>query len=874
MVPRVRRIIAAPVFAEDEEKTRVARLLHTILLSILFGTLVYGIGSPIAETAVSVRLVFVGAFSALVLSLWFVMHRGYVRLASTAMVVGAWTLLTAAATGAGGVRSPAFGGYVIVILSAGLLLGQRAAVGWALASVAAGLAMLVADASGLLPEPLAPHTDASLWLAQTTYFLVAAALLSLALRSLETGFQYIRREVTEREYAEQKLRASEAHLRLALDAARMGTWEWNVATGEVIWSDEVESIFGLPTGSFAGTYDAYLDLIYPEDRAIVEAATSNALQGKVANYSVEHRIPWPDGVRWLEGKGRVYHDESDQIAHMTGTVTDVTERKRAEEALRESQERFQRLSQAAFEGIGISENGKIIDANDQLAKMLDYTLDELIGMSAFDFVAPESRDLVMQRIRSRYEEPYEHLAMRRDGSTFPVEVRARTIPYEGRQARVTIIRDITARKRAEEVVQRYAERLEILREIDQAILAAQSVEAIAREALSRILPLLPCQRAGVILFDFEAGEGLVVAGYVDGAIGMEGTRFPIGDFEISESLRRGEAYVIGDLRDVPQPTRIEQRVIERGMRSYLDAPLVVQGELIGSLSLESVDAAAFDGERTEIAREVADQLAIALHQARLNEQVRRHAEELEQRVAERTHELAEANERLTELDRLKTKLVSDVSHELRTPVANLKLHVELLERGKPEKYGQYMATLKNQADRLAQLVEDTLDLSRLELGGPSAQFAPVNLNSLVESIVVSHRPLAEAAGLALGVELDASLPAMRGELNQLAQVVTNLVANAIQYTPAGSVRVRTHMRGSEVCLVVEDTGMGIDPEDLPHLFERFYRGRRTGKSHVPGSGLGLAIVKEIVDLHRGRVEVESEVGQGSTFRVLLPVEGP
>jgi len=75
-------------------------------------------------------------------------------------------------------------------------------------------------------------------------------------------------------------------------------------------------------------------------------------------------------------------------------------------------------------------------------------------------------------------------------------------------------------------------------------------------------------------------------------------------------------------------------------------------------------------------------------------------------------------------------------------------------------------------------------------------------------------------------------------------------------------------------LIVEDTGMGIDPEDLPHLFERFYRGRRTGKSHVPGSGLGLAIVKEIVDLHRGRVEVESEVGQGSTFRVLLPVEGP
>jgi len=110
-----------------------------------------------------------------------------------------------------------------------------------------------------------------------------------------------------------------------------------------------------------------------------------------------------------------------------------------------------------------------------------------------------------------------------------------------------------------------------------------------------------------------------------------------------------------------------------------------------------------------------------------------------------------------------------------------------------------------------------------------------------------------------------------GEHNQLAQVITNLLANAIHYTPAGRVRVTTSQTDGYVCLTVQDTGIGIEPEDLPHIFNRFYRGRRAGQSNIPGSGLGLGIVKEIVDLHQGRIEVDSQVGGGSTFRVWLPI---
>jgi PAS domain S-box-containing protein len=133
-------------------------------------------------------------------------------------------------------------------------------------------------------------------------------------------------------------------------------------------------------------------------------------------------------------------------------VRDITERKKAEEALRESEERFSTISAATFEGIGISEQAKIIDANYQLEKMLGYEPGELIGKSVLDFVAPESRDLVMARIRAGYEGPCEHLAMRKDGSVFPVEIRAKSLPYKGIMARVTAIRDITGRKKAEEAL--------------------------------------------------------------------------------------------------------------------------------------------------------------------------------------------------------------------------------------------------------------------------------------------------------------------------------------------------------------------------------------------------------------------------------------
>lgn len=247
--------------------------------------------------------------------------------------------------------------------------------------------------------------------------------------------------------------------------------------------------------------------------------------------------------------------------------------------------------------------------------------------------------------------------------------------------------------------------------------------------------------------------------------------------------------------------------------------------------------------------------------------------DLEQRVSERTRELAEANEQLKELDRLKSKFVSDVSHELRSPITNLSLYLELLERARPEKQSHYLTILKNQTRRLIQLVEDILNLSRLDAGKDALVFSPVDLNAITRQVAIAHRLRAQAAGLILAFEPAFDLPPVLGDPNQLTQVVTNLVDNAINYTPQGTINISTLLDSEtgQVCLVIVDTGSGIGSPDLAHIFDRFYRGQYASDYTIPGTGLGLAIVKEIIDLHNGAVTVASTEAGGTTFKVWLPL---
>jgi len=245
--------------------------------------------------------------------------------------------------------------------------------------------------------------------------------------------------------------------------------------------------------------------------------------------------------------------------------------------------------------------------------------------------------------------------------------------------------------------------------------------------------------------------------------------------------------------------------------------------------------------------------------------------QVEQCIAERTSALTVENARLIELDQIKSKFISDAAHELRSPITALNLRLYLLEHATPERRPQYFAEFKDQLTRLTRLSEDLLALSRLDAFDATSRFGLVDLNRVVEEIIIAYHPMAETATLSLISEYASPMKPVLGEHQQLVQVGSNLVANAIHYTESGQVMVRTVLDTDkqQACIEVQDSGVGIEPGDMPHLFKRFYRGQHA--NGAPGTGLGLSIIKEIVDLHRGSIKVESQIGKGSLFTVCLPL---
>ena len=275
---------------------------------------------------------------------------------------------------------------------------------------------------------------------------------------------------------------------------------------------------------------------------------------------------------------------------------------------------------------------------------------------------------------------------------------------------------------------------------------------------------------------------------------------------------------------------------------------------------------------TGVAREILAVSRDVSERKQVEQDLQQARDALQRQVAERTA----TNERLQELDRMRSKFVSDVSHELRAPVTNLGMYLYLLERDDSTKREHYFSLLQKQVTRLKALIDNILDLSRLEMAAERAVFYPLDLNSVVEPVVATHMVRAESAGIMLHFEAGADLPPVFGDRERLAQVVENLVANAINYTPHGSVTVRTAVaeRRGNVLLEVRDTGMGIPPEDQPGLFRRFFRGSNVRQMSIPGTGLGLVIIREIVDLHKGTITMSSTLGVGTTFCVELPNVSP
>lgn len=410
-----------------------------------------------------------------------------------------------------------------------------------------------------------------------------------------------------------------------------------------------------------------------------------------------------------------------------------------------------------------------------------------------------------------------------------------------------------------------ARELEVLGIISAALRAAHSVNDMLPIVLENSVNAIDASVGVIYLLDQTGNHVISKAAYPpDG--------YPLG---LSHRLGQGitghvaatrKMHIATDLQADPHLHRHEsENEYLAALHTSIAMPLQTDQAIVGVIHIGMADFHQFNEFEKQLLTSIADIAANALYRAQVTES-------LEERVAERTQELQKAYVRLQELDRLKSKFISDVTHELRTPVANLNLYLDLLRMGRPEKKPHYMQVIESQTARLTQIVEQTMQVPEVDVLLESGDFGLVAMGRVAETAVHPSLARAQTAGLHLQLTIEPGLPPVRGDAMQLEKVIHYLLSNALNYTQSGSILVVVSANTVErlVCLQVEDTGMGIAAEELPYVFDRFYRGRQVGQLTIPGVGLGLSLAKEIVEQHNGRIHIQSTLNEGTICTVCLP----
>ncbi|MCP5094621.1 MAG: GAF domain-containing protein [Chloroflexi bacterium] len=228
--------------------------------------------------------------------------------------------------------------------------------------------------------------------------------------------------------------------------------------------------------------------------------------------------------------------------------------------------------------------------------------------------------------------------------------------------------------------------------------------------------------------------------------------------------------------------------------------------------------------------------------------------------------------KLKDVERLKSEFVSSVTHELRTPLTNIKTYLSLLERGKPEKRARYFEVLNYETERLTRLVQDVLDLSRLESTAYFDWNVSTNPSTHLHELMAGFKVEADKKEIIINCQAPENLPNIRISKEHFAKIILNLLSNALSYTPAnGTINIVATEEKSGVRISVSDTGFGIDEEELPHVFDRFYRGKSAREMNNPGTGLGLSITADIIKKYSGNIQVSNDLAKGSCFQIWLPI---
>ena len=417
-----------------------------------------------------------------------------------------------------------------------------------------------------------------------------------------------------------------------------------------------------------------------------------------------------------------------------------------------------------------------------------------------------------------------------------------------------------------EQVERSLAELRAVQQVGQVVNQRLELHQLLQEVIEQVSRVLGYSRAELLLVD---GQELRV----------EASRGALQEVGLTMPIARG---IVGRVAATDRPaflpdvsTDADYHAALADTQSEIAVPLHKGGVVVGVLNIESPVRGGLTESDLRVLTLLADQLSVAIENAALYDRLRQYTLQLENMVAERTAKLAEALQAAREADQLKTRFVADVSHELRTPLTNIRLYLELLETAEGEKAQDYMATLNRETDRLVDLIEDLLSISRLDAGTAVMAARPVDLNIMARSLVDDRRRLLADRVIRLQFEPQADLPRVSVDEHMLNQVVANLLTNAMNYTQEGgaiivSTKSETVDGAAWVTLTVADTGSGIPSEEQARVFERFFRGAASRQLGVPGTGLGLAICQEILRRHDGRITLESAPGKGTAFTIWLP----
>jgi PAS domain S-box-containing protein len=630
----------------------------------------------------------------------------------------------------------------------------------------------------------------------------------------------------------QALREQEERTRLATQAADLGMWFWNLTTDELVWTDRCKAMFGIaPTIEM--TYEVFLNALHPDDRDRTHTAVTRALEEQV-EYDIEYRTVWSDSsIHWIAAKGRGFYDAAGQPVRMMGTAQDISDRKQVEESLRQLSaelnqqvQRFDAVISAIPDFIYTFDlEGRFRYVNQPLLDLWQRTFEESVGKNLYELDYPLE---LADRLQRQMQQVMTTRQPLRDETPYTSAFGTRAYEYiivpmldeDGSVKGIAgTTRDITDRKQAEQAL---------------------------RENEQRFVTL--SQASPITIFQFDANSACIyinprwteMTGYsAEAALGMGWV----------ETLHP-------DDRD-----RLTQEWLQWSQTAQSQDLYQNEGRIVRS-----------DGSKMWYSIE-------ALPVVDANNSVTGYIGTLSDITDRKQAEIAlqQQTKELTELNRLKDEFLAALSHELRTPLNPILGWITMMQaqRLTPEKTVEALEIIDRNVRQQIRLVDDLLEISRVVQGKLKLELRSMDLVTTLQNAIDTVQGAAQAKAMTLELRGLASLPLI-ADGDRLQQVFWNLLSNAIKFTPVGG-RVTVDLsaigetnRYAQVRIT--DTGVGIAPDFLPHVFERFRQADGSSTRNYGGLGLGLSIVQQLVELHGGKVTVASPgLDQGATFTVLLPI---